>query len=95
MTTLAATSHINGRSPSWRWLAGVVVGLLLAVGGYLYAQTQRRIERTEDAITAIRDLATAANGLVLADRDRLTMLETRLFRIEDKLDRALERVKKP
>ena len=39
----------NGsRSPTWRWLAGVAVGILMAIGGYLYAQTQRRIERGEE-----------------------------------------------
>jgi len=79
----------NGsRSPTWRWLAGVAVGILMAIGGYLYAQTQRRIERGEETAGA---LVTMSSGVISAQGGRLTVLEVRLTRIEDKLDRLLER----
>jgi len=94
MTTLVTTAHGNGRSPTWRWLAGVAVGILLTIGGYLYAQTQRRIERGEDTTGALRELVTMNSGVLGAQGGRLTVLEARLTRIEDKLDRALERVMK-
>ena len=77
---MAALVHAgaNGRSPTWRWLAGVLVSLLILVGSYLYAQTQRRIDRTEDSVAKSEE-----------------KFESRLTRIEDKLDRLLERRQTP
>jgi uncharacterized protein HemX len=80
----------NGRNPTWKWVAGIAVALLLGLGSLLYAQTQHRIERAEDQTAAIRDLITATGELAKTNRSRIDAFEGRLGRIEDKLDRLLE-----
>ena len=89
---ISVSDPTNGsRSPTWRWLAGVAVAILMAIGGYLYAQTQRRIDRGEETAGALRELVTMSSGVIGAQGGRLIVLEARLTRIEDKLDRLLER----
>ena len=73
----------NGR-PTWAWVAGIVVPVMLGLGVFTWRGMEKRVDAQEVILQS--NLQTDA-----AQEARLRSLEDRWVRIEDKLDRALQR----
>jgi uncharacterized membrane protein len=65
-------SELNGKSPTWQWLAGIAVSLIILLGGVMAADTRQE--------------GRESRSMIVVNSARLTALET-AYEIGQKADK--------
>jgi len=84
-------SESNGANVPWKWVAGVAVGLLISIGGYVINDMSNQIKDMKLSLSQLRTEAGKEKGTLLVTQNEQTHLKRRVSSLEDEAANMIER----